>query len=157
MRRWFILTAAAVFAVLLIAPLAGCGEKATTLEDLNATDVTLRNGTKLVCETMRVDIDLARGLMFRDSLPPGHGMLFVYPRNAPHQHWTYQVKFPIDTIWMDGEHEVVEIVADMQPCAGKAAGVCELYGGKQPSRYSLEVPAGFVAKNGVKVGDKLDF
>jgi uncharacterized membrane protein (UPF0127 family) len=83
--------------------------------------------------------------------------LFVYPANAKHQHWTYQVKFPIDTIWMDGEHTVVEIVANMPPCSAKAAGECELYGGKQLSRYSLEVPAGFAAKNGVRVGDKLDF
>lgn len=128
MRRWFIVTAAAVNAILLIAPLAGCGEKASTMEDLNSTDVTLRNGTKLICETMRADIDLTRGLMFRDSLPPGHGMLFFYPASAKHQHWTYQVKFPIDTIWMDGDHTVVEIVANMQPCTAKAAGECELYG-----------------------------
>jgi uncharacterized membrane protein (UPF0127 family) len=157
MRRWFIVVAAAMFAILLISPLAGCGEKASTLEDMNSTDVTLRNGTKVICETMRQDIDLTRGLMFRDSLPSGHGMLFVYPANAKHQHWTYQVKFPIDTIWMDGDHNVVEIVADMQPCTAKAAHECELYGGKQLSHYSLEVPAGFAAKNGVKVGDRIDF
>jgi uncharacterized membrane protein (UPF0127 family) len=155
--RSFHIIAAAGFAILCIAPLAGCGEKASTMEDLNSTEITLRNGTKVVCETMRADIDLTRGLMFRESLPPGHGMLFVYPANAKHQHWTYQVKFPIDTIWMDGEHNVVEIVTDMQPCTAKAAGECDLYGGKQLSHYSLEVPAGFAAKNGVKVGDRVDF
>lgn len=160
MRRFYIVIigiVAAGLAILLIAPLAGCGEKASTMEDINSTSVTLRNGTKLVCETMRADIDLTRGLMFRDSLAPGHGMLFFYPANAKHQLWTYQVKFPIDTIWMDGDHNVVEIVADVPPCTAKAAGECELYGGKQMSHYSLEVPAGFAAKNGVKVGDKLDF
>ena len=157
MQRLTIVIVAALFAILCIAPLAGCGERASTMEELNSTDVTLRNGIKIVCETMRADIDLTRGLMFRDSLPPGHGMLFFYPANAKHQHWTYQVKFPIDTIWMDGDHTVVEIVANMPPCTAKAAGECELYGGKQLSHYSLEVPAGFAAKNGVKVGDRIDF
>ncbi len=160
MRRFFIVViviVAAMFATFGIVLLAGCGEKASTMDDINSTDVTLRNGTKLVCETMRADIDLTRGLMFRDSLRPGHGMLFFYPANAKHQHWTYQIKFPIDTIWMDGDHIVVEIVADMQPCTAKAAGECELYGGKQLSHYSLEVPAGFAAKNGMKVGDRVDF
>lgn len=157
MRRLFIVIAAAVFAGLCIAALAGCGEKASTMDDINTTDVILPNGTKLVCETMRQSIDLTRGLMFRDSLPPGRGMLFVYPQNEVHQHWTYQVKFPIDTIWMDSNRYVVEIVANIPPCTSKAAHECPLYGGKSVSHYSLEVPAGFAAKNGVKLGDKLDF
>jgi hypothetical protein len=157
MRRFFAVTLATPVAVAFIVTLAGCGEKASTMDDINTTDVTLPNGAKLACETMRQSIDLTRGLMFRDSLPPGRGMLFVYPQNAPHQHWTYQVKFPIDTIWMDSNRYVVEIVANMPPCASKAAHECPLYGGKSLSHYSLEVPAGFAAKNGVKVGDKLDF
>ena len=143
--------------LVLAMTLAGCGEKATTLDELNATDITLPNGTKIVCETMRQDFDLTRGLMFRDSLPVNRGMLFAYPKLESHVHWTYQLKFPIDTIWLDRDHSIVEIVSNMAPCNGKAAHECPQYGGARPSRYALEVNAGFAAKNGLRLGERLAF
>ncbi len=146
---------AAVF--LLVLTLAGCAEKATTQDELTSTEVTFPNGAKIVCETMRQDFELTRGLMFRDSLPVNRGMLFVYRTVEPHQHWMYQVKFPVDTIWLDRDKKIVEIVANMPPCNGKAAHECPQYGGVQPSRYALEVNAGVAAKNGLKVGDRPDF
>lgn len=137
--------------------LVGCGERASTMEDIMDTDVTLPNGTKIVCQTMRQEIDLARGLMFLDSLPPNRGMLFEYMKQQPHPHWMYQVKFPIDTIWMDSDHQIDEMVLNMPPCTGKPAHECPQYGGQRNSRFVLEVPAGFVRKQGLKIGDKLDF
>jgi uncharacterized membrane protein (UPF0127 family) len=153
MHRFFIVIAAAS----LVAALTGCGEKASSMDDITSTDITLPNGNKIVCETMRQDIDLTRGLMFRDPLPANRGMLFVYPKEETHSHFMYQVKFPIDTIWMDRDHVIVEIAANMPPCGPKAAHECPTYGGSRISRYALEVPQGFAEKNGLRVGEKLDF
>jgi uncharacterized membrane protein (UPF0127 family) len=150
MHRLFILLAA-------LCALTGCGEKASTMEDISSIDVAFPNGTKVIAQTMRQTLDLTRGLMFRDALKPDHGMLFAYPKDEPHMHWMYQVRFSIDTIWMDRDHNVVEIVRDMPPCTGKAAHECPQYGGKVPSRYVLEVVAGIAAKNGLRVGDRLEF
>jgi uncharacterized membrane protein (UPF0127 family) len=157
MRATFSITGAMTAALLLALIAGACGQKATTLEELTSTDVTFPNGVKIVCETMRQEFELTRGLMFRDSLPANRGMLFEYPTVESHQHWTYQVKFPIDTIWMDRDRRIVEIVANMAPCDGKAAHECPQYGGVRPSRYAVEVNAGVAAKNGLKVGDRLDF
>jgi uncharacterized protein len=157
MRRFFIAIAAGCVSVSLAACLVGCGEKASTMDDITSTDVTFPNGTKLVCETMRLDIDLTRGLMFRDPLPPGRGMLYVYPKEESHVRFMYQVKFPVDTMWLDREQRIVEIVPDMPPCGPRAAHECPTYGGKRISRYALQAPAGFVAKNGLHIGEKLDF
>jgi len=55
-------------AFVLTAFLCGCGEKPTTMRDLNAAEVTLPNGTKILAESMRDRVDMVRGLMFRDSL-----------------------------------------------------------------------------------------
>jgi len=144
-------------AIASLAALAGCGDKASTMDDFTSTEVTLPNGAKLVCKVMRADIDLTRGLMFVDSLPSNHGMLFEFIRQQPHPEWMYQHKFAIDTIWMDDNHEIDEIVFNMPPCTSKVAHECPHYGGQRNSRYMLEVPAGVARQQHLKIGDKLDF
>ncbi len=148
-----VITPSLIAAVLL---LSAC-DKSSTMEDINSTDVAFPNGIKVKAETMHQEIDLTRGLMFRDALQAGRGMLFIYPNEAQHKHWMYQVKFPIDTIWMDRERNITEIAENMKPCENKAAHECPQYGGLLKSRYALEVPAGFVAQNHVRVGQTLEF
>ena len=63
MHRILILSA---FSLLISA----CGEKASSWDDINSIDVTFPNGAKITAESMRQEIDLQRGLMFRDSLAP---------------------------------------------------------------------------------------
>ena len=149
MRRIPILILAAIF-------LSAC-EKQGSLDQLYTTDLTLPNGKKLVVDTMRQQIDLTRGLMFRDPLPADRGMLFFYPKQELHPHWMYQVRFPIDIVWMDRERQVVEMLANVPPCPSKAAHECPSFGGKVPSRFVLEAAAGFIAKNQLQTGEKLDF
>src|SRR4029079_3354330 len=87
------LTAAAWFAV-------GCSSSNIT-DELNLTQVTFPNGVKVNAETMRSDVELMRGLMFRESLAPNRGMLFIHPSESTFHYWMYQTKIPLDMIWMD--------------------------------------------------------
>lgn len=145
---------AGLFAIVL---LSGCGEKPTTLEDINATDIVFPNGTKIVAETMRQQVDLIRGMMFRESLAQGRGMLFVHPKEDTLVYWMYQTKIPLDIIFMDHGHRIVEIAANTPPCTSKSANECPSYGGHRKAQYVLEVKAGVAAKNGLKTGDLLNF
>ena len=43
------------------------------------------------------------------------------------------------------------------PCKSKSARDCTYYGGNFKSKYALEVNAGVASKNGLKVGETLDF
>jgi uncharacterized membrane protein (UPF0127 family) len=142
---------------LLAAILLSACEKPGSLDELYTTEVTLPNGNKLTVDTMRQAIDLTRGLMFRDPLPPNRGMLFFYPKQEPHAHWMYQVSFPIDIIWMDKERRIVEMISNVPPCQSKVAHECPSFGGKVPSRFVLEASAGFIAKNDLQMSEKLDF
>ncbi len=90
--------------------LACCGPKANTLEDFPTRPVTLPGGQVIRAETMIDQIDVQRGLMFRTSLASNRGMLFVYPSPDLHQHWMYQVLFPLDIIWLDAKGNIVEMV-----------------------------------------------
>jgi uncharacterized membrane protein (UPF0127 family) len=153
MQRTFITIAVGCLAI----SLAGCGEKASTMDDLTSLDVTLPNGVKVACEVMRYEVDIKRHLMFHDPLPPGRGMMLVYAKEGRYPNWMYQVKFPIDTIWIDKNRVIVEIIANLPACDQKPSNECPTYGGNYVARYALEVPAGFSVKNGLKPGKTLDF
>jgi uncharacterized membrane protein (UPF0127 family) len=145
----YILLAALVF-------LACCGTNSTSVEDFPTRPVTLPGGQVIRAETMIDRIDIQRGLMFRASLAPDHGMLFVYPGPNQHQHWMYQVLMPLDIVWLDSKRKIVEIVENAQPCKTQAS-KCELYGGKEFSNYVLELKGGMVPKYGLRLGQTIDW
>ena len=59
-------------------------------------------------------------MQFRNSIAPDHGMLFVHRNPGKYAYWMYQTLIPLDMIWMDSKHNVVEIVENAPPC--KTAG-----------------------------------
>jgi uncharacterized membrane protein (UPF0127 family) len=136
--------------------LTSCSDS-TKLEDLNTTEITFPNGTTILAETMTRQMDLTRGLMFRDSLPQNRGMLFIHGKQQRWQYWMYNVHFPLDVIWIDRNRRIVEIVRDTQPCRSKKTAECPLYGGNADALYVLELNSGGAAKQGLKVGDVLSF
>ena len=143
-------------AVLLAALLAGC-ESPHVTDELGITPVTFPNGTRINAETMRTDIELLKGLMFRESLAANRGMLFIHPEENTFHYWMYQTKIPLDIIWMDHDRRIVEMSLDTPPCKSSSAKECPNYGGNYKSKLVLEVNAGIAKKNGLKVGDTLDF
>lgn len=146
-----------VFLAALAAALCGCGDKASTMDDLRSTEVTLPNGVKIRAETMREQSDLLRGMMFRDSLPQDRGMLFYHMREANTPYYMFNVKIPLDIIWMDHDRRIVEIARNVPPCKAPKAQDCPTYGGKFPALFVLEANAGFAAKYGLREGERLEF
>jgi uncharacterized protein len=150
MRRVVIAFAAVV--------LCACGEKPTSMQDLSATEVTLPNGVKIMAQSMRDRVDMVRGLMFRDSLPPDRGALFFHGLDNNYPYFTYQYKIPVDIVWLDRDERIVEVVPNVPPCPpGTAASTCPAYGGHAKARYVLQLNAGIAAKNDLRVGERLDF
>jgi uncharacterized protein len=143
--------------VLLLAALtlAGCGPKPVSLEDYGTRLVTFPSGRQIRAEVLVNPQDLARGMMFRDSLAPDRGMLFLHREAGQYPYWMYQVRIPLDMIWMDPERRVVEI-ASAPPCQTEP-GQCPTYGGHVRAQYVLELAAGMAAKYGIKAGDTLEF
>ena len=135
--------------------LSGCGKEDPST-DVNLTPITFPNGKQIVAETVRQEFELMRGLMYRDSLPADRGMLFVHGKEDKHSYWMYQTKIPLDMIWLDHQHKIVEIAPNAQPCTTKASD-CPKYGGHQPATFVLEINAGAAAKNNLREGDFIDF
>ena len=83
---------------------------------------------KDVCVQAEVaDTDASRqqGLMFRENLPEGQGMLFVFGTEGRYGFWMKNMKFPIDIIWIDQEKKIVDMKLDLSPCQE----VCESFTG----------------------------
>ncbi len=101
-------------------------------------------------EVMRTDEERTRGLMFRRELAEGLGMLFVFDQEDIYPFWMKNMSFPIDILWLDKAQRVVFIETDAPPCHSET---CPVYTPSKKAMYVLEVPAGTVARNGIRAGD----
>src|SRR5690242_14102644 len=129
--------------LLLLAALAltGCGGTSESGSSLNTRRVTLPDGFTVEAE-LAVDRDtMERGMMYRTDLPAGHGMLFVHPAPSRYAYWMANCKIPLDIIWMDSDHKVVEISPNTPPCPSGGPD-CPTYGGHEVAQYALELGAG---------------
>lgn len=76
--------------------------------------------------------------MYRESMPTGHGMLFIFNDTEPRGFWMKNTKIPLDMIYLDENLTVIEIKKNVRPCLEDP---CEVYQSK-PAMYVLEVNAG---------------
>jgi hypothetical protein len=137
--------------------LTACGEKPVAdMKDLESISISLPHGETIRAEVLMRKTDKMRGMMFRDALPPDRGMLFIYGAQAKNAFWTYQVKIPLDIIWLDRQKNIVEISPNTPPCTTNAS-QCPFYGGNALSTYVLEMSGGMAARYGLKVGDSVRF
>lgn len=138
--------------------LTACGgDQSASMVDIASTEVTFPNGTKIQAEYNHTKMDVMRGMMFVESLPQNRGKLMVHSSEGKFAYFMYQTRIPLDIIWISRAHRVVEISANTPPCPSKSASACPSFGGNRPAQFVLEVNAGIGAKNGLKVGDLLDF
>ena len=136
--------------------LAGCQSSDKNEADaLNTRTVTLPDGFKVIAEVEVNPADMERGMMYRTELPAGHGMLFVHGTPGKYSYWMANCKIPLDIVWLDQDHRVVEISPDTPPCP--SAKDCPTYGGHQLAAFGLELGTGQAAKHGVVVGSVVGF
>ena len=116
--------------------------------------VVLPSGVVYRVEIARTPEEQAQGLMFRESLPPESGMLFLFSDAAPHNFWMKNTMIPLDMIWMDGAGRVIFVSANTPPCK---ADPCPSYGPDVPAVTVLEIAGGQAAKEKVTVGSRIRF
>jgi uncharacterized protein len=114
--------------------------------------VTFRGGVQVHAEVVDTPPAIERGLMFRESLPPNQGMLFVFERTGVYPFWMKNTLIPLDIIWLDEDWRIVSIAASVPPCR---ADPCPTYPPAGPARYVVEVNAGFTRTHGIARGDRV--
>jgi uncharacterized membrane protein (UPF0127 family) len=119
------------------------------------TLVMLPDGSTVHVELARTPAEQAYGLMGRTSLPAGRGMLFI-EQPGKHAYWMYHCKIGLDIVWMNGDHQIVEMSPDTPPCRGKSS-TCPTYGGHVDAQYVLELPVGSIRKHRLADGERVEF
>jgi len=104
-------------------------------------------------ELAQNDETRARGLMFRDSLPEDHGMLFIHDREEPLAYWMKNTRIGLDILYFDSARRLVSQQRDVPPCS--AGDRCPPYPSSGPARYVLELNAGQAEKIKLKDGTEL--
>ena len=127
-----------------------------TAASVNARTVTLPDGFEVHAELKVTPAEMALGMMYRDSVANGEGMLFVHQRQGLNPYWMGHCTFPLDMIWMDASHRIVEISPDTPPCTTKAS-LCANYGGHQTAQFVLELGGGEAHRLGLSLGQTLQF
>lgn len=103
----------------------------------------------VVAEIARTPDERAQGLKFRDELPAGTGMLFVFPDQGTRSFWMQDTYVPLDIAYVDASFRIVDI-QQMEALS------TETYPSASPFMYALEVPLGWFAEHGVEVGDSIE-
>jgi hypothetical protein len=112
--------------------------------------VTVR-GVEVRAEVADTEDARREGLMGRESLEEGTGMILRFPNAGYHGVWMKGMRFSLDIIWIrDGK--VVWIVENAPPAPHEEA-TPKIYVPEAAAQDVLEVPAGFVAAHAIAVGD----
>ena len=129
-----------------------CCEKDIFAQEKVLARVVFPSGTEVRAELAITPAERATGLMFREGLLAGEGMLFIFEEADFHSFWMFNMKFSIDIIWLSPEKSIVHIEHSVPPCSEEP---CPTYQPMQKALYVIEVPAGFAKKESLRLGMKV--
>lgn len=101
-------------------------------------------------DTVRVELartaeEREQGLMHRELLEDGRGMLFVFPDAQIRSFWMRNTLIPLDIAYIDENLTIVDIQA-MEPQTD------DPHPSARPAMFALEVPQGWFQEKGIGVG-----
>ena len=124
-------------------------QRVITLENIkfDTAKVTLKE-KPFTLEIADTEKKRERGLMYRDSMPADHGMLFVFDTAAKYGFWMKDTKIPLDLVFLDASGKVVGIYP-LKP-NDETTVACE-----SDALYALELNSGTAKTLGLKTGDTI--
>jgi uncharacterized membrane protein (UPF0127 family) len=99
--------------------------------------VTGRGVVRFQVEIAATEAEQRKGLMFRKSLAPDRGMLFVYKRPRRAAFWMKNTLIPLDILYIGPDGRILSMVRNARPLdetplpsGGPVLGVLEIAGGR---------------------------
>ena len=116
--------------------------------------VTIRSATgvhRFTVEVARSPAEQATGLMNRQSLAPGRGMLFPYDPPQPASFWMKNTLIPLDIVFIRADGSIARIAANTVPLS------LEPVPSLEPVAAVLEIAGGRAAELGIAPGDRVEW
>lgn len=129
------------------AKVAPAGEYQAELETKTLTIRTAQGSFEFTVEIADEPRERQKGLMFRETMPTKHGMLFDFGETRRIQMWMRNTPLSLDMIFMTPDGEVVRIAERTTPFSDA------IIDSNVPISHVLEVNAGVAKLIGLKVGD----
>lgn len=147
------INAAVLVAVVLV---AGCRPAAPPASPPDGGDRPQRLPTAvfrvgdvpLVAEVADEEAERRMGMMFRRTLGPDEAMFFVFERDANLAFWMKNTYVDLDLAYVAADGTITQVETL------RALDTGSVYS-REPVRYVLEVPAGWLARHGIAVGTKV--
>lgn len=118
------------------------------------TQVRIHSGSQVRVVNVALAVteqERAKGLMWVKDLQDDQGMLFVYPGSALSPFWMKNTPTALDILFISSDKKIVFIAKSAVPFSEEAIDP------EMPSKYVLEVKAGFVDRQHISVGDTVEF
>lgn len=100
----------------------------------------------VVAEVARTADERAQGLMYRDEVPDGTGMLFVFTEEGTRSFWMNNTYVALDIAYLNAGFTIVDI-QQMEPQT------TDPHESAAPAMFALEVRQGWFEEHGITVGD----
>lgn len=106
---------------------------------------------ELDIEIADTDFDVETGLMYRNTMAPNQGMLFVFDDETERFFYMKNTKIPLDLIYINTSKNMVSFQKNAKPFDESSLP------SHLPAKYVLEVNAGLVNKWALSVGDSISY
>ena len=103
-------------------------------------------------EIARSDPERQRGLMYRQKLDAGRGMIFLFEHPEPLKFWMRNTYIALDMIFIGADKRVVYVEENAEPLTDQTRGP-----DGENTQFVLEVPGGWARAHGVERGVNVRF
>lgn len=121
---------------------------------LGVISIMSDNGSERVQYKVKIAEDYKSremGLMYVHEMPADEGMIFIYDDESRRYMWMKNTFIPLDMLFVSSDMKVVSFKENATPFSE------DLISSVVPVKYTIELNAGQIEKNGIKVGDKIEF
>ena len=122
------------------------------LQKFPASELTIVSASgphRFKIEVAETPEQMEQGLMFRTSLAPDSGMLFVYPQPTVATMWMRNTLIPLDMLFVDAQGRIVNIHQRAVPQSDNVIPAAA------PVRAVIELNGGTAARLGIEPGDQV--
>jgi len=101
--------------------------------------------------------DMQKGLARFDRIEKDQGMLFIFETPGRYSFFMKDMKFDIDIIFLNETAKVISIFENVKKDSYRTPNDYESYKPNEPAKYVIELNAGEIMKNRIKIGDRVNF